>query len=686
MTYKSQIITDLGEKELLIPRLVDQALSANDKVKYFFSLLQMAKERAEDRGNDTGYSNLRDERLAYAIDNDSFDKVIQATVKIGSNRYQIPELRLVLDSILQCIEQMITPLDTASTNIKLQEDENRTNRENDRMTARTTTQSVENPHNYRSRFEKLKKQISPIEYDIVSGKQIEIITSGQREVGDSLHLLVMNLHKELNTLQSKISQESIGGASVYGLTENDRKCVEAFMSGVNETAKLKFDHVGLGTTATRSGEDLIIQNDIGTTDAHVLVLHVKKMKATLTYTDIHIRRLLFFRSLLEKYEIRWNETDSKKSTTNNKNADIYHLSIGVYEAEGEKELYEYLSFLGSRIVFLIDWNRARKSLRNFIKTADCISVLKWAAYNSYGHRAFLQLGGQKLLYEAIRQIDNPPIHYGQELSEVLGRERTVKFLQFVIKTCCENLIEGKSESLVRDRIRAELTTYFHTLEQDVVQIAANHATLLVEIAEAARNTILNSKYHQDQDFSDRNFKRARIWESKADALVKEVRTLTKRPTTNVPRAFEQIIVNADDAADFLEEAVFLMTLLQKENNYNTDNTDFESLSDLLNEIAEKAYQDSMEYLKALENAKVVHRGSPHEDVQDFLEAIDMAIAIEHDVDEVNRHVEEALVTKIKDFRQFHILSETAKNIEGATDSVMKAAILLRDYILGNLSI
>jgi hypothetical protein len=66
------------------------------------------------------------------------------------------------------------------------------------------------------------------------------------------------------------------------------------MNGVNQTAKLKFEHVGLGTTATRSGEDLIIQNDIGTTDAHVLVLRVNKLKATLTYTDIHIQRFCFF--------------------------------------------------------------------------------------------------------------------------------------------------------------------------------------------------------------------------------------------------------------------------------------------------------------------------------------------------------------------------------------------------------
>jgi hypothetical protein len=50
----------------------------------------------------------------------------------------------------------------------------------------------------------------------------------------------------------------------------------------------------------------------------------------------------------------------------------------------------------------------------------------------------------------------------------------------------------------------------------------------------------------------------------------------------------------------------------------------------------------MEYFKALENAKVVHSGSPHVDIQDFLEAIDKTIAIEHDV-EFNRRVAEDLV-------------------------------------------
>ena len=279
MAYKSQIITDLGVDELLIPRFINEALLANDRVKYFFSLLQMAKEHAEGH-DDAGYLNSN-ERRACGVDDDRFDKVIQESVKTYSEHYRIPELRSILDHMLQCINEMMSPLDK----VKIHLDQN-VYCEKDR----TTTGAAQNiePYNYRARLEALKKQISTVENDIITNKYLDMITSGQRDRGDSFHLLVMDLHKEINLLQSKVSQESIDGASVYGLIEIDKSSVRAFMNGVNQTAKLKFEHVGLGTTATRSGEDLIIQNDIGTTDAHVLVLHLNKLKATLTYTDIHI--------------------------------------------------------------------------------------------------------------------------------------------------------------------------------------------------------------------------------------------------------------------------------------------------------------------------------------------------------------------------------------------------------------
>jgi len=75
---------------------------------------------------------------------------------------------------------------------------------------------------------------------------IEELTSGPRERGDSLHLLVMDAHKALNALQREIASETLEGASVYGIETTDRPLVRAFMRGVRRTAPLKFDLPGSG--------------------------------------------------------------------------------------------------------------------------------------------------------------------------------------------------------------------------------------------------------------------------------------------------------------------------------------------------------------------------------------------------------------------------------------------------------
>jgi hypothetical protein len=50
------------------------------------------------------------------------------------------------------------------------------------------------------------------------------------------------------------------------------------MRGVNATRALKLDHPGLDTAATRDGARLLLQNDIGTNDAHVLVIQVEGLR------------------------------------------------------------------------------------------------------------------------------------------------------------------------------------------------------------------------------------------------------------------------------------------------------------------------------------------------------------------------------------------------------------------------
>src|SRR5690606_6504473 len=125
-------------------------------------------------------------------------------------------------------------------------------------------------------------------------------------------------------------------------------------------------------------------------DAHVLVVNVEEPTVTVIYTDIHMPRLQFFQALFDEQGMTWEDTLSKNSGDQFE-AKIYHLSVGTYRAGSREDLERFLKFLGSRLVFLIDWNRARKRLRTFLQNRDASAVLKWAADNEYGHMAFLLL-------------------------------------------------------------------------------------------------------------------------------------------------------------------------------------------------------------------------------------------------------------------------------------------------------
>ena len=101
---------------------------------------------------------------------------------------------------------------------------------------------------------------------------LDSLTQGKRDGPDSLHLLIMDLPKQINHLAKTLASKVIDGAHVWQLGDSDHGLVIAFIRGLNRTAPLKFDHLGLNTAATRDGARLLMQNDIGTSDVHVLVV------------------------------------------------------------------------------------------------------------------------------------------------------------------------------------------------------------------------------------------------------------------------------------------------------------------------------------------------------------------------------------------------------------------------------
>jgi len=483
----------------------------------------------------------------------------------------------------------------------------------------------------------------------------------------------MDLHKEINQLQSEISTEVVEGAKIYGISEADRSLIVAFMKGVNRTAPLKFDHPGLTTTAVRSDITLLIQNDLGTTDAHVILIRITETSVVVTHTDVHLQRLHFFQNLLQETGIQWDELRSHQGSVIAK-GDLFYIARGRFEANGTSALREFLERLGSRLVFLIDWNRARKRLRLLVPNERAVKILTWAADHDLGHRAFLELGGERLVYDALEQAVRTPLHYGEPLYEMIGTDVAQDYLCYVLQTTAMGMLKGQSVALIRDQIRAELFNHFRSAEQRLLTDAGRHASIIAQLAGSLR-TALHRNPAAGQDALTSDATRAKRAESRADDIVRETRLTVRRiPGTEI---FRRILEVADDAADDLEESAFLAGLLLGEASCLELPTPLLGLADLLVDGAH-AFQ------RAIGAAQYVHRGGARENMQQFLAAIDHVVTIEHQTDERERAVTVALVHSDRDWRQLHLISGIAGHLESAADALLRASLMLRDHVLGEV--
>lgn len=645
MALKAEIIGKLGEDSLLLPRYVNDGLLANDRVKYYLTLLQAAAAHAQ--SDQTRVPELRSERLAAGEKDASLDSVPVRSELLEGEQLSIPRIGTIYQRILDGVAQMLRPLKAAS-------DEG-----GDMFAA------------YDGRLKRLTETAPGLADDRVPSAYIAALTNTDRGAGDSFHLLVMDLHKALNRLQATIAQESIRGAEVYGIEDHDRTLIEAFQDGVNSTAPLKFDHPGLGTTATRAGGRLIIQNDIGTTDAHVLVVRVEDLVATVTYTDVHLPRLRFFESLFADYPVRWQSTQTDRAAEL-ADGENFYTGTGCLEAATRDQLGDYLRFLGSRIVFLIDWNKARKRLRRFVGKRDAVALLTWAAQENVGHRAFLELGGEEMIYDAIRHSAGLTVQYGESLEALLGEDALLSYLRFVLRTAGTGLAEGRPANLIRDEIKAELLRQFHSVQEILLDLAARQTELIFDLACTVRDGLLCAPVAPADRRLPNLARRATAWEHQADDLVRRSNELTRaRP---VPDALAALVPKGDDIADSLEEAAFLLGLLPQVPQEERVLVPTRELSELL-------VGGARELVKCVADAALIRRGAARDDVHDFLEAVNRVVVIEQETDAAQRRVTECLVHAATDARQLHVFSELVRSLEKAADEMAHNATKLRDYAL-----
>lgn len=635
---KERIIRELGEGELLLPELVRRALAANDRVKYLLTLLQAARSAADG----ARAVDLHEERLASGVEDPTLDRVVADSTRAGDGGYRMPCAERLTRQALAEVETMLAPL--LASGASAAED-------------------------LRGRLAALGEALQ-VTGDTIGAAELARLTAASHE-RDSLHLLVVDAHRELNVLAAGLATESIDGARAHSLEEDDRPLVAAFMRGLHETDRLRFGHPGLGTIATRSGAALVLQNDLGMTDAHVLVLRVVERTVTITYTDVHLERLVFFQELLARRGVVWEDTRSRADRS--VEGGLFHLALGRCTAPDAAALEEFLAALGSRLVFMIDWNRARKRLRRLVGKRDAVELLAWAAEKHHGHRAFLLAGGERLVHDALQFAGRPGAAAGESLSDVLGADAACAYLRSVLRICSEGLLAGRPMRLIQDEVRAELIGYLHSAREELLDLITRHAELVVEIGEATRDELERALSGDGRTPPGTDAQRAREWEHAADEIVNRVRAYIER--TRESDAMLVLVEAADDIADSLEDAAFNLTLVR------TPRPEPE-LAGRLRGMCRLVLASARAHLRAVTLAADVQRGASREEMEAFLQAAHEVVSLERETDDAQRAVHAALVASSPGASELFVLVEVTRALEESADALMHTALLLRDQVLG----
>ncbi len=637
MVEKSKIAAALDEAGLLLPDLIDKALAANDRIKVIFSWLQSAIIRA-DNPNGAAPNMAEEARLPGLSGLDLQDGLGAASRREGG--YHVPGAKAAIGLVLNDLAAMLAPFAASG--------------------------SAEPNAGFALRLQKLSA-LPALDGDLLPTTLVTELTHAQRGSADSMHLLVMDMHKALNALQAGIAEESIDGARVYRIKDEDRTAIAAFMKGLSRTAPLKFDHPGLGTTATRSGDRLTIQNDIGTTDAHVLVIHVEGMKVSLTYTDVHSRRLRFFQDRLKRAHMTWSDTRQRHVA--GLEEDEFYQANGLCDAKDISERDACLTAIGAALVFLIDWNKARKRLRNFMSKQAAIDLLGWAADSEIGHRGFLKLGGENLIYAAL-DGGGRSAGLGRPLDQILGERETLLFMRNVLRTCTDSLLSHRSADYVAEQIRADLMVRIQSASDQVLDVALDHAALLHDLADLVEGQLMRLGAEPKKEPNAAR-QRAKKWESDADRLVNRVRNQVAR--NGVDPMWRNVLVHADDAADELEEAMFNISLLPEGATLASRETILRLVRQITGGIED--------YVRALSLTAHIHRGAAREDVRDLLMLVDRLRDMEHASDETERDALTTLVTSAVQPQLMLLEHLIAANLESVGDAIMHAGFVLGDHVL-----
>ncbi|PZP33932.1 MAG: phosphate transport regulator [Roseateles depolymerans] len=641
---KTDAVASLGQQSLLLPAWVNAALRANDRLKLLLTLLQLAASHALAPQQKQG--DLRHELATAGLDAPWLRELPASASRDGED-VLLPELPQLCALLATELATMARPLLASETDAPTRE-----------------------------RCADWQTRLGAVQDDVLSPTRLLQFTHGHRPrhggppaaAEDSLHLLVMDLHKQLNQLAASLSSEEIAGAHVWQLGDaTDRARVAAFMRGLQRTAGLKFSHPGLDTAATRDGERLLIQNDIGTNDAHVLVIQVQGLQISLTYSDLHRTRFAFFQQQLAEHGAQWSAAESHVDAHLNR-GEAYQLGTARFDAQDEAQLQQMLEGIASRIVFLIDWNRARKRLLRFVSKEGAIAVLAEAARQDIGHMGWLVNGGEQLVFDAMQALGDDAFRIGDRLEDVLGSAGAQAYLLELMRLATAAQRQQQPAALVADEARLLLARLLQQRRPEF-DLLAEHAAYCEALAASIAEAL--GRAPGDDHAATQRAQQAKSWERQADHLVMSARERALRQPRW--RVFARLLEQSDDAADALEECAFLLSLVA-EHHKGWDR----ELQQALQQLADTVLQATQEQVKAVAIATRLGRESDAEDHDAFIAATWQVLRAERQADELLRQAKRRMLRAPLNAAALMLANELAAQLEQASDRLLSSAYGLRE--------
>lgn len=635
MIVKLKAIESLGAHSLALPGLLKPALAANDRLKVCFSALQAGVRRAQ--APDEPPIDLSRERAAAGLAAAWLDEVLLATSYDGA-RCQCAAFGALWASIGNDLQAMARPLD------------------GDPALA--------------GRVQHWSAWLKGQEPESIDPDSVRLIVHGNRGMGDSVHLLVMDLHRALNRLAAQLAEEVIDGAHAVAIEPADRPRIAAFMRGLALTRHLKFEHPGLDTAATRDGERLLIQNDIGTNDAHVLVLQVVRLQATLTYSDLHRPRFEFFQQLLSDLGAQWSTVEPRLTPGLNE-GESYFVGTAVFDLPDEAALLQALEGIGSRIVFLIDWNRARKRLQEFVGKREAVAILLKAARSRVGHMAWLVAGGERLLYGAMQDAGAGLFRFGERLEDVLGAAAARELLSEALAVCAQAMIARQPASRIRDEVRVLFSRHAHGRSAQF-DLLSDHAAYAHALAQSLFDALSGAA---SPDVAPGLAARAKRWERRADELVMQARSAAESQARW--REFAPLVARADDAVDALEEAAFLYGVIAEDHPQALDG----DVRACIGQIAQTVLACARDQMRSVVIAQSIWSEPDAVEVREFLDVSWRIELAERRADEQLRTARRAVLRRPLAAAGILLATDLAAGLEAASDHVLAANYALRDMVI-----